>query len=88
MHDERRRTDDDGRQPIAIGHLSDSGDLKIYTNSNNGLNYLIEKVCKILLICKRAILEFLNVDFILAWTVNLLKFMVFIFNKFFIICTR
>ena len=23
-------TDDDGRQPIAIGHLSDSGDLKIY----------------------------------------------------------
>ena len=24
-----RTTDDDGRQPIAIGHLSDSGDLKI-----------------------------------------------------------
>ena len=22
-------TDDDGRQPIAIGHLSDSGDLKM-----------------------------------------------------------
>ena len=27
-HDGRRTTDDDGRQPIAIGHLSDSGDLK------------------------------------------------------------
>ena len=27
-HDARRTTDDDGRQPIAIGHLSDSGDLK------------------------------------------------------------
>ena len=50
-----------------------------YTNSNNGLNYLIEKVRKILLICKRAILEFLNVDFILIGTVNLLKFMVFLF---------
>ena len=37
-----------------------------YTNSNNGLNYLIEKVRKILLICKRAILEFLNVDFLLV----------------------
>ena len=24
----RGRTDDDGRQPTAIGHLSDSGDLK------------------------------------------------------------
>ena len=24
----RRTTDDDGRQTIAIGHLSDSGDLK------------------------------------------------------------
>ena len=27
-HDARRTTNDDGRQPIAIGHLSDSGDLK------------------------------------------------------------
>ena len=27
--DARRKTHDDGRQPIAIGHLSDSGDLKI-----------------------------------------------------------
>ena len=27
--DARRTTHDDGRQPIAIGHLSDSGDLKI-----------------------------------------------------------
>ena len=52
-----------------------------YTNSNNGLNYLIENVPKILLICKIVILEFLNVDFILAWTVNLLKIMVFICNK-------
>ena len=43
-----------------------------YTNSNNGLNYLIEKVHKILLICERAILVFLNVDFISVGTVNLL----------------
>ena len=28
-HDERRTTDDDRRQPIAIGHQSDSSDLKI-----------------------------------------------------------
>ena len=28
-HDARRRMDDYGRRPIAIGHLSDSGDLKI-----------------------------------------------------------
>ena len=27
-NDERRTTNDDGRKPIAIGHLSDSGDLK------------------------------------------------------------
>ena len=27
-HDGRRTTHDDGPQPIAIGHLSDSGDLK------------------------------------------------------------
>ena len=27
MHVARRTTDDDGRQPIAIDHLSDSGDL-------------------------------------------------------------
>ena len=27
-HDGRRTTVDEGRQPIAIGHLSDSGDLK------------------------------------------------------------
>ena len=27
-HNARRTTDDDGRQPIAIGHLSHSGDLK------------------------------------------------------------
>ena len=27
--DERRTTHDDGRQPIAIGHLSDSSDLNI-----------------------------------------------------------
>ena len=27
-HDAWHTTDDDGRQPIAIGHLSDSGDLK------------------------------------------------------------
>ena len=27
-HDALRTTDDDGRQPIAKGHLSDSGDLK------------------------------------------------------------
>ena len=37
---------------------------KIYTNSNNGLNFLIEKDRKLFLICNRAILEFLNVDFI------------------------
>ena len=30
-HDARRTTDDDVCQPIAIGHLSDSGDLKILT---------------------------------------------------------
>ena len=30
-HDGRRTTHDDGRQPIAIGHLSDSGDLKMTT---------------------------------------------------------
>ena len=29
-HDARRTTNDDGRQPIAIGHLSDSGDLKMF----------------------------------------------------------
>ena len=29
MDDAHRTTHDDGRQPIAIGHLSDSGDLKI-----------------------------------------------------------
>ena len=29
MHDGLRTTDDDGHQPIAIGHLSDSCDLKI-----------------------------------------------------------
>ena len=28
MNDRRRTTQDDGRQPIAIGHLSASGDLK------------------------------------------------------------
>ena len=28
MDDAQRTTHDDGRQPIAIGHLSDSGDLK------------------------------------------------------------
>ena len=31
-HDGRRTTHDDGRQPIAIGHLSDSGDLKTMLN--------------------------------------------------------
>ena len=30
MDDARRTTHDDGRQPIAIGHLSDSGDLKSF----------------------------------------------------------
>ena len=30
-HDERRTTDDDERRPLAIGHLSDSGDLKMLT---------------------------------------------------------
>ena len=30
----RRTTDDDGRQPIVIGHLSNSGNLKI--NSKHG----------------------------------------------------
>ena len=30
-HDAQRTTHDDGRQPIAIGHLSDSGDLKTQT---------------------------------------------------------
>ena len=29
MDDARPTTHDDGRQPIAKGHLSDSGDLKI-----------------------------------------------------------
>ena len=28
-HDARLTADDDGRQPIALGHLSDSGDLKM-----------------------------------------------------------
>ena len=32
-HDARRKPDDDGRQPIAIGHLSDSGDLKTHKTS-------------------------------------------------------
>ena len=36
---------------------------KIYSNSNNALIYLIEKVRKILLICKRAVSEFPNVYF-------------------------
>lgn len=27
-YDERQTNDDDGRQPIATGHLGDSGDLK------------------------------------------------------------
>ena len=31
-HDARRTTHDVGRRPIAIGHLSDSGDLKINTS--------------------------------------------------------
>ena len=35
-HDARRTTDDDGRQPIAIGHLSDSGDLKIAPIESGG----------------------------------------------------
>ena len=30
----RRTTHDDGRQPIAKGHLSDSGDLKIFKSSS------------------------------------------------------
>ena len=34
-HDGRRTTHDDGRQPIAIGHLSDSGDLKSYGRDTN-----------------------------------------------------
>ena len=29
-NDGRRTTHDDGRQPKAIGHLSDSGDLKMF----------------------------------------------------------
>ena len=35
-HDARRTTDDDGRQPIAIGHLCYSGDL-IKINDNQDL---------------------------------------------------
>ena len=31
-------TNDDGRQPIAIGHLSDSGDLKKIDNNNNKIS--------------------------------------------------
>ena len=58
-----------------------------YTNSNNGLNFLIQKVRKILLICKRSILEFLNDEFISVGTVNFFIFMVFIFNKLIIILT-
>ena len=36
---EKKMLTDDGRQPIAIGHLSDSGDLKMWKvddNINNG----------------------------------------------------
>ena len=32
--DVNARTDDDGHQPIAIGHLSDSSDLKILKHEN------------------------------------------------------
>ena len=32
--DARRTPHDDGRQPIAIGHLSDSGDLKMGTKQD------------------------------------------------------
>ena len=34
--DAHRTTHDDGRQPIAIGHLSDSGDLKMFSLSVRG----------------------------------------------------
>ena len=38
-HDGRRTTDDDGRQPIAIGHLSDSGHLKSQFSAKRGINH-------------------------------------------------
>ena len=40
MDDGRRTTHDDGRQPIAIGHLSDSGDLKITSMTFKITNHL------------------------------------------------
>ena len=40
-HDGRRTTHDDGRQPIAIGHLSDSGDLKKIGISSMYFRYFI-----------------------------------------------
>ena len=40
MHDERRTTDDDGPQPKAIGHLSDSGDLTRYKSEQMTYNPL------------------------------------------------
>ena len=41
-HEGRRTTHDDGRQLIAIGHLSDSGDLKI-TDSLQRDNFFRDK---------------------------------------------
>ena len=40
--DARRTTHDDGRQPIAIGHLSDSGDL-IKDLQNQLVNFTFHK---------------------------------------------
>ena len=39
-HDERLTTDDNGRQPIAIGHLNDSGDLTRYKSEQMTYNPL------------------------------------------------
>ena len=45
-HDGRRTTHDDGRQPIAVGHLSDSGDLIIngfYRHNHNHYVFYTKK---------------------------------------------
>ena len=44
-HDARRTTNDDGRQPIAVGHLSDSGDL-IKDRNFEAFQYLSMIICK------------------------------------------
>ena len=58
MSDARRSTHDDGRQPIAIGHLSDSGDLKILSRSREllywpGMSQQIKDLAQQCDICNR-----------------------------------